>query len=479
MRNIEAVKKQFVDNVRRFASVHELLVCGGKYIIALSGGADSVSLLLVMRELSDVLGIKIEAAHCNFHLRGAESMRDEDFCRGLCDRLCVPFHVIHFATKDYADLHHVSIEMAARELRYQYFERLRHDINADDVCVAHHRDDSVETVILNLVRGTGIRGLRGIQPRHGHIVRPLLSVSRDEIIGYLDCLRQDFVTDSTNLVDDVKRNKVRLNVLPLLKSLNPSVSKAVFETSLRMNEAFKVFDRAVDESAHEVMSLSDGKSVDDDNVAVPIIIDVDKLFLQPSAESTLFYILGSRNFSSSQIDDVYDMLVAERTKGNAVNVSGKTMTSATHELLFNRGCIMIQPLNYGVSKRQMRIPEIGMYVYSENLKLAVKEENKTDGYVPSHERSCVCVDAEKLLFPLCLRPLNNGERFVPFGMSKSKLVSDFLTNRKRSLFDKRRQLVVADADNRIIWLVNEQIDNRCRVTDKSRRILRLAVVAVD
>ncbi|MDY3944446.1 MAG: tRNA lysidine(34) synthetase TilS [Prevotella sp.] len=256
MEKSSAIINSFVDRVRRFASVHELFVYGGKYIVALSGGADSVSLLFVLKHLEHELGIGVEAAHCNFHLRGAESVRDEEFCKQLCDRLSVPLHLIHFDTQAYADLHRVSIEMAARDLRYGYFENLRRDIEAQDICVAHHRDDSVETVLLNLVRGTGLRGLRGIQPRNGNIIRPLLSLSREDIVQYLDALGESYVTDSTNLHNDVKRNKIRLDVMPLLRELNPSVSQSIFESSLRVGEALKVFDEAMKRSIADVTATS-------------------------------------------------------------------------------------------------------------------------------------------------------------------------------------------------------------------------------
>ena len=211
-----------------------------------------MSLLFVLKHLERELGIGVEAAHCNFHLRGAESVRDEEFCKQLCERLSVPLHLIHFDTQAYADLHHVSIEMAARDLRYGYFENLRRDIEAQDICVAHHRDDSVETVLLNLVRGTGLRGLRGIQPRNGNIIRPLLSLSREDIVQYLDALGESYVTDSTNLHNDVKRNKIRLDVMPLLRELNPSVSQSIFESSLRVTEALKIFDEAIQRSIADV-----------------------------------------------------------------------------------------------------------------------------------------------------------------------------------------------------------------------------------
>ena len=251
MNNLPTIST-FVNQVRHFAHHHQLFTPGGKYIIALSGGADSVSLLLVLKHLESELGITLEAAHCNFHLRGDESLRDEEFCKQLCRRLHVPLHLVHFDTHAYADLHHVSIEMAARDLRYAYFEQLRRDIHAHDICVAHHRDDSVETLLLNLVRGTGLRGLRGIQPRNAHIIRPLLSHSRQQIEQYLDALGESYVTDSTNLHNDVKRNKIRLNVIPLLRELNPSASQSIFETSLRVTEALKVFDDAIQRSIADV-----------------------------------------------------------------------------------------------------------------------------------------------------------------------------------------------------------------------------------
>ena len=207
-------------------------------LVALSGGADSVCLLMAMKRL----GYAIEAIHCNFHLRGAESDRDEEFCKSLCEREQIPFHTVHFDTKTYAEVHKISIEMAARELRYNYFEQLRKAIDAEAILVAHHMNDSVETLLMNLIRGTGIHGLQGIKPRNGNIIRPLLCVSRKEIVEWLGEIGQDYVTDSTNLEDDVTRNKLRLNIIPLLEEINPAASENIAKTALRMVEAGKVFD---------------------------------------------------------------------------------------------------------------------------------------------------------------------------------------------------------------------------------------------
>ena len=224
--------------VESYINTHKLLDINKLYLVALSGGADSVALLLLLKEH----GYNIHAAHCNFHLRGEESDRDEKFCVALCEQMNIELHRVHFDTETYAELHKVSIEMAARELRYRWFEQLRQDIGAAGICVAHHRDDSVETVLLNLVRGTGIHGFVGILPRNGYIVRPLLCVSRAEIENFLHTRNQDYVTDSTNLESNVKRNRIRLEILPLLKTLNPSISDSIQQTAENIRGAVDVLD---------------------------------------------------------------------------------------------------------------------------------------------------------------------------------------------------------------------------------------------
>ena len=199
---------QFTDKVKEFISSNALLKDGAHVIVGLSGGADSTALLMVLLRL----GYRCTAVHCNFHLRGAESDRDQQFVTDLCKKLGVELKVCSYDTQSYARQNGISIEMAARELRYADFERIMNDTGADAVCIAHHRDDSVETVLLNLIRGTGIKGLTGIKPRNGHIIRPLLCVSRQEIEDWLHKEDQPYITDSTNLETDYTRNlRSRLN----------------------------------------------------------------------------------------------------------------------------------------------------------------------------------------------------------------------------------------------------------------------------
>ena len=195
------MSNSLLHRVRAFIWQQRLLSPDGRYLVAVSGGADSVCLLLMLLQR----GYEVEAVHCNFKLRGDESQRDEVFVKDLCQRLDVKLHLTHFDTREYAAMRRISIEMAARQLRYAYFEQLRRDIDAADICVAHHQDDAVETFLMNLIRGTGIHGLTGIKPRNGHIVRPLLCLSRQDILLWLDEQHQTFVTDSSNMVADIVR----------------------------------------------------------------------------------------------------------------------------------------------------------------------------------------------------------------------------------------------------------------------------------
>ena len=437
-----------LNKVTAFIERHQLLChdADRKYIVALSGGADSVALLLVLKQL----GYRLEAAHCNFRLRGAESDRDEQFVVELCRRQDVPLHLIHFDTETYAEVHHVSIEMAARELRYRYFEQLRQDIGAADVCVAHHQDDAAETLLMNLVRGTGIHGLTGIRPRNGHIVRPLLGVNRAEIVSFLDAVGQPYVTDSSNLVPDVVRNKLRLQVLPLLKTINPAAADNIARTGLLVAEAEKVYDDAVSRAIDRVL-------VDD-------VIDLQALSGVPSARCVLYEILSKHGFSSAQTDQIYHFV----TMGHH---AGRTFRSATHEAIVDRDRILLTEMAEPLP--ELRIPEPGTYRYHGDRRFRFR---LTDDVAVSRQPLCATLDADRVDFPLTIRPVRQGDRFQPFGMRGTRLVSDYLTDRKASLLDKRRQLVVADAHGQIVWLVGHRTAQPCAVGAATRRVL---VVEVD
>lgn len=425
----------FIRKVSQFIEEKHLFGFGDKVLVALSGGADSVALLRVLLRL----GYACEAAHCNFHLRGEESVRDERFVRALAERLGVPLHVIHFDTNAYAVSHNVSVEMAARELRYDWFAKLRQECGAKVVAVAHHRDDSVETFLLNLVRGTGINGLQGIRPVNGDVVRPLLCVSRVEILDYLSSLGQDYVTDSTNLQDEFVRNKLRLNVIPILETINPSVSDTIAETARRLADVAQVYQEAIQAAKQRVMP--DGET-----------IDIPALCREPGAQNLLFELLYPLGFNAAQVNDVFRALHGE---------SGRMFYSREWVLLIDRNRLIRRPSGEVESQ-----PELCLERMEVNPPFSVPHNNK-EAYV----------DAEKVQGELTLRKWQSGDKFIPFGMKGFKSVRNYLRDKKFSRFEKERQWVVCDGD-RIVWLVNERLDNRFRVTSETRFVINLKLKLV-
>lgn len=438
-----------IQTVQQYISNNALLSKEKKYLVALSGGADSVAML----RLLVCLGYNVEAVHCNFRLRGAESDRDETFVRSLCKSLNIPCHVVHFDTREYAALHKQSIEMAARNLRYSYFEQLRKDIDAEAICVAHHREDSVETVLINLIRGTGLSGLCGIRPINGRIIRPLLCISRQDIETYLGLIHQDYVIDSTNLEADVVRNKIRLNIMPLLRDINPSVDMSIWSTAQRIAEVSKVFDEAIDKSIAEVVTTKEHTTY----------ISISSLLKQTSPEYVFFKIMGNYGFSSQQIENMFANINAS---------TGKIYSSDSYDAVFDRGQLLIEPCQ--PSLHSLRIPEEGNYIYTDTQRLSVRRIAINEDFKVSKDAFIATLDATNIQFPLTLRPYQNGDRFIPFGMKGGKLVSDYLTDKKKSLFQKRRQLVVVDANQNILWLIGERTDNRYRISPDTSEAYVLA-----
>ena len=432
--------------VDTYIKKNKLLKTSELYIVALSGGADSVALLLLLKNAH----FNVHAAHCNFHLRGEESDRDEAFCVELCKGLGVELHRAHFDTREYAELHKVSIEMAARELRYKWFEQLREDIGAAGICVAHHRDDSVETVLLNLVRGTGLRGLTGIQPRNGNILRPLLCVSRAEIEAFLAEKGQKYVTDSTNLKADVQRNIVRLEVLPLLRKLNPAVAENIQRTAENLVEAQQVLNVAIARiNNSNILNLS----------------DIEKY---GSSEYLIFEWLKKYGFNGNQVHQILD---AE---------TGKVISSAAgYDVLKDRGRLIVEPTLKPFNP--MRIPEEGTYVMggSDAEFVGKNTENKTlrvrkmPVYV-SKDPHIATLDATKVSFPLTVRRVEEGDWMQPYGMKGRKLLSDLMTDLKMTVFEKHRQLVVVDSQGVIVWAIGLRIADFVAVSDATTTVVEVA-----
>lgn len=451
---------QFLEKVSQYIADHSLFQKEDRLLVALSGGADSVALLRVLH----AGGWSVQAAHCNFHLRGEESDRDEEFVCSLCEELGIVLHVTHFDTRDWASRKHLSIEMAARELRYAWFEELCAEHALQHVAVAHHQDDSVETVLLNLIRGTGIDGLRGIRPKNGRVVRPLLGVNRTEVLAYLDALKQPYVTDSTNLTDEYTRNKIRLTLLPLLEEVNPSVRKSISAMTDHLSDVAEVYEAAMQQAVQRV-TAADGSEV-----------LIERLLEEIAPKAILFKIFHPLGFTASQLDAIYTSLFGE---------SGKRFFSRDWEVLKDRKRLLIRSCEK-TSPIQAIAKSVPMVNTLQNLpeettclnvttgKLCFRVTVFTENFHIRKSQNVASLDADKISLPLVVRCVQTGDAFVPFGMTGRKLVSDYMTDRKFSRFRKEQQLVVCDGSGRIVWLVGERSDERLRLKKgETRQVLEI------
>lgn len=438
---------EIISRVKYFISSDIKIEQDKSLLIGLSGGADSVALL----DILVTLGYKCIACHCNFQLRGDEAERDMNFARNIANRLNVPFRYIRFNTVEYATEKRISIEMACRELRYGWFEEQRKENGAIAIAIAHHRDDSVETVLLNLIRGTGISGLTGIHAVNGHIVRPLLCLSRKEIEEYLLSRNLEYITDSTNREDIYVRNKIRLQVLPLLKSINPSIYETLERTASHLCEAEKLYRSALDRYIPEISELKGNE----------IYISIHKLLESPAPRTLLFEILKPFGFLPFQLDDILK---------TATGISGKYFISPTHLLLKDRDFFIIKE-KIDAEDSSVTIPE-GIKTISYPVKLTISSKTKTPDYIISKDPHIAVFDADKVAFPLIVRSWKEGDRFVPFGMKGSRKLSDYFRDKKYTLYQKQEAYVLVSG-NEIMWLIGERISDKFKVNEKTNRILEV------
>ena len=415
--------------VKEFIEKEDLFSKQDKILVALSGGADSVALTRILI----TLGYHCEAAHCNFELRGEESDRDEDFVRNFCRSLNIKCHSIHFETRRYAAQQSISIEMAARELRYNWFSKICEESDCQVVAVAHHKDDSVETMLLNLIRGTGINGLLGIRPKNGNVVRPLLCASRQEVVEYLHRMNQTYVTDSTNLEDEYTRNKIRLNLLPLMEEINPSVKDGLVKTASYLNDISKVYQQAIKESIDRIFITPEKE------------ISIEKLMNEPAPQALLFEVLSPLGFNSTQVEEVYGSLNGQ---------PGKRFISSQWQVVKDRELLLIERVKTANDKPQIIFEEVLF----------------TKDFVIPKDKNTACFDANKFKGVISIRKWEKGDYFIPFGMKGKKLVSDFMTDSKFSLLKKEQQWVLS-CNDQIAWLIGERTDNRFRIDDSTQKVI--------
>ena len=417
-----------IQSVAAYIKEHNLLKADGLVLVALSGGADSVALVHVLK----ALGYALTALHCNFHLRGEESDRDQQFVETLCQRADIPLLVKHFNTKEYARQNRQSIEMAARDLRYDWFRQEITTQKAQAIAVGHHMNDQAETVILNLLRGTGIRGLAAMHPKQGNIVRPLLGTTRQKIEEYLSSHGLSYITDSSNLEHDVLRNRVRLEVMPLLADLQPAVIPVMARAAENIKQSLPYYTKGIDTAMKD-------NGFTEDTLNIAVYQEKGRPFI------LLHEWLHPFGFNNAQINDIRKQISGQ---------PGGIWESQTHRLLRDRAHLLLDEKQDETDK-------------------PVIEMNETSEIGPTGAEFAY-VDADLITAPLVIRKVQNADWFVPFGMKGRKLLSDFLTNQKLSRFQKERQWVLCHG-NDIVWVIGLRSDNRFRVTPQTKRIIQLRI----
>lgn len=425
-----------------------------RVLVALSGGCDSVALAHILVKL----GYCVEAAHCNFHLRGEESHRDELFVQELCQQWGIALHVKHFQTEKYATQRGISIEMAARELRYAWFEELRAEGKFAGIAVAHHQDDNAETLLLNLSRGAGLRGLTGMKFCNGYVFRPLLDISRREIEQYLLSQGIEFVTDSTNADTRYKRNLIRCQILPRLGEINTSISQTLHQTTSRLSEALHLYELGLAQVKGEICSYT----------ADSVSIDITKLLASPAASTILHEVLSEFYFKSAEIEVVLKKILS--LSDPSACQSGATFYSSSHIAALHRGHLVVAPIPGSLSLTLL--PETGDIELPTGRLCIARFDRDSLTEIPRSPLVC-CLDVDSIKGHLAIRSTTEGDRFNPFGMKGTKLVSDYLTDCHRSIIEKRRAMVVVD-EEKILWLVGERPDGRATITDKTKQVVMLS-----
>lgn len=431
--------KQFQD----FIEQQHLFVSGNRILLAVSGGKDSV----LMLHLFKAIGVDVGVAHCNFNLRADEAQRDERFVALLAKNLGLSFYVTHFDTKKYAAENKISTQMAARDLRYNWFEEIRVKAQYDYIALAQHQNDAVETVLINLARGTGISGLHGILPKRGRLIRPLLFLTRQQIEEAVTANDIDFVEDSSNASTNYTRNKIRLQVVPHLQEINPNLEKTFAENIARFAELETFLNVQVEKLAAKIINKRT------DGIYIPLV-EIAKLNPQ---KLLLYELLKPFGFGENVVHEILDSLEA---------LSGTHFFSSTHQAIINRDDLVIVEKNNIVATNQFIHPTSKNIVFADNeISLEFTEEIKFEIALNK-----AFVNAGKLIFPLVLRNWQNGDKFIPLGMRSLKKVSDYFIDEKVPLHLKATTPILVNGNGEIIWIVGMRQDNRYKLTTATKKV---------
>jgi tRNA(Ile)-lysidine synthase len=426
---------------RQLASPHHRLLA------AVSGGPDSVVLCEVLSRLEFDFAI----AHCHFGLRAEESDADEIFVKKLAKKHKVPFFSEQFQTQAFAEEQKVSVQMAARTLRYAWFEQIRRQHGYDAIATAHHRTDTAETVLFNLTKGTGIAGLHGIPARNGHVIRPLLCLTKDDILTYLKEHQLDWREDSSNESTKYQRNLIRREVIPVLKQINPNFENTLQHTVAKIQGVEDVLQAYVEQARQKALKQENGVSY----------LDIASLQSLKGLPVVLHELLRPYHFSYG---------VAEEIISSFAGPSGKTFSSPSHVLVKDRGQLVLTPRNLA-GHGTYSLPAGQATLAAERFRLYLRQV-PAEGYRFPASPHVAALDLDLLQFPLQVRKWRQGDWFVPLGMTGKKKLSDFLIDRKVPL-NVKEQVMVLISGQAIAWVVGYRPDNRFKITEKTRQVLEI------
>jgi tRNA(Ile)-lysidine synthase len=419
-----------------------------KVLLAVSGGIDSMVLFHLFEEFDFDYGI----VHCNFKLRENESDGDEIFVREQVQIHGIPAYFKSFETEEYASLKGISIEMAARELRYEYFEQVRMEHGYDFIATAHHQDDLIETFFLNLSRKTGIKGLTGIKEKTGNLIRPLLFASRDDIETYVSKHYIEYREDSTNNEVVYQRNFLRHKILPLFNELNPAFKKNFLASVENLKAAEQVYSGFLNTEKLAVVSLKNGDT----------LVDINQLQNSTYPKTLLLEILADFNFNAAVVNDVFESLQS---------TSGKTFYSKTHRLVKDREHLFISEQKESADKI-FYIEEDDIELF-EPFDMSIEKVDTADFKLIRDVRFA-CIDCDEIEFPLLIRKWKQGDYFQPLGMTGFKKVSDFFIDQKIPIHEKENTWLLCSG-KKIVWIMGHRLDNRFKVTPQSKQVLKIEI----
>ncbi|CAN5149309.1 tRNA lysidine(34) synthetase TilS [soil metagenome] len=428
-----------------------LLRPGEKVLLAVSGGLDSV----VMAHLLHGLGFAIAVAHCNFQLRGDDADGDEAFVKQLAEQLHLPFYSTRFDTKRYAKQHGLSTQMAARDLRYEWLENIRKESECYYLATAHHLNDQAETVLLNMVKGTGIRGLHGMLPKHGHLVRPLLPFTREELEQYATKQNLTWRTDASNADTHYQRNYLRHKLLPMLAEINPAVVETLAKNAAHFTDAATIYEQGI---KHYLKKLIEKRA---EGQFVPI----KKLKLYPAQSTLLYEWLSPQGFNEAQVHEILTALDETEVK---------QFYSPSHRLIKDRQFLVLTD-KATENDHRVIIEKYSKRVKVPGLELKFHVQTATNYHIPA-QPTVAALDADKLTLPLTLRRWQRGDYLYPIGPKrKKKKVSNLLGNLKLTQLQKENTWVLCSGEH-IVWVVGLRVDDRFKVTAGTRGVVEIGVV---